>query len=213
MLFQSSIFLSELTSSATAVFHESVTLTCTVQGENLTDITPQINWFKTNSDDEAELFHTEIIQRTNSTSFEHILDSDAGSGKYHCSVNETVSNNTISIYFRSLTMKQLPEDAPVFKSQQVEIKVTQEGDIGAPRMQCQDESTNVPLGHTIVGKRTNLLEVKFKFTPEKSVTVVCDAGFSDGEMYSVNATIEVLGEFNFIMKMIMYFILAQDIFA
>ena len=188
-------FLSELTSSATAVFHESVTLTCTVQGENLTDITPQISWFKSNSEDEAELFHTEIIQSTNSTSFEHILDSDAGSGEYHCKVNETVSNNSISIYFRSLTMKQLPEDAPVFKSQQVEIKVTQEGDIGPPHMQCQDESTNTPLGHTIVGKRKNLLEVKIKFKPEKSVTVVCDAGFSDGEMYSVNATIKVLGQF------------------
>lgn len=186
-----STHFAELSSSSTAVFHEPVTLTCEVQ-TNLTDYIPQVSWFfKINSDSEPQLLLSETQSVTNSTSFEHVLSKDSQTGKYYCSVNDTISNE-ISIYFRSLLMTQLPDSAAVYKNQQVEIKVIQKGDIGTPHVECS--SGEISLGHSIVDNGEGYLEARIKFKPDKTSVVVCEATFSDDAyILEANTTVEVLG--------------------
>ena len=170
-----------------------MTLTCVVQGNDLTDFSTQIDWFKSNqSNNEAEQLHTDIISNTNSTSFEFEVDSDRGSGQYFCSANETIISNYVSIFFRSLTMRQLPKVAPVYKNQQVEIQIIQEGDVGS-QIQCKHALTGNALSHSIIAARQNFLEVKAKFKLEKTAMITCEAAFSDETLYSMNTTIVVLG--------------------
>ena len=93
-------------------------------------------------------------------------------------------------------MKQIPEVASVYKNQQVEIQIIQEGDVGVPQIMCQDAATAMAIGNTIFAVRGDFVEAKVKFKPEKTVVVTCEASFGvQGQhvFMDINSTIEVLG--------------------